>query len=800
MNERTERLRAHIHALNAAGVRRTTFYGLIDESLKATTGEPARIRRAKAFAHLLSRVDQVVLPHELVVGSILGMWPPARGLPSSEERLCEARALVAEFADSRRGRPREAWRRLAPRWALHRRDHYDASIPFEELQHTARRLAVEFEAEGLVTFAEIYRLLEDHFQFDYGADVRRRLQELPWFASNHLHLNYAKPLRLGLGGIRDRIKDKLAANAPPETRRFYEASYLAIQAAIAFVRRYAATVRQHAARCPDERRRAELGEMARIVEAVAEAPPLGFRAALQLTWLVHVIGNIGGGSALSFARLDQYLFPFYECDLQEGRITREQTRELLECVWLKVNEPHMRTVQSVCLGGLTPGGEDGVNDLTYLCLEVTAAVHEPYPNTCVRITARTPARLWRLVTDTICSGCGQPQLFNDEILIPGLVGIGYLREQARDYYPMGCVEIMIQGKSPTWSGTGREVVFPSLLELVFTNGAANMWGETGPATGELASFRTFDQFLAAYLQQIRHCVRDAVARSEANHEAMISHRFDPFASALVDGCIESGLDVEQGGAACPLIRSMGSRGIGTAIDALSAIKTFVFERGKLALDELRAILARNYEGAEDVRRLLANRTPAFGNDLAEVDAIAVAVYNAYADTLRETRSRHHCVYVPNMFSYNDHVRFGEWVAATANGRRRGEPISDALGPTQGKDAAGPTSLINSVTRFDFSKMTGGCAFNVKLNPAMIQGECGREKLTALLQTYMRKGGLQIQVNFVDQETLRAAQRAPDQYANLIVRVAGYCEYFCNLDRAIQDEIIARTSLAPSPAE
>ncbi|OGV92647.1 MAG: hypothetical protein A3K19_01980 [Lentisphaerae bacterium RIFOXYB12_FULL_65_16] len=745
-----------------------------------------------AFAHLLDNVEQVVLPYELLAGSIQGLWPLANGLPSSEARLEEARQVVAQHvARLRQGSSAPAAR--TARWALHARDHFDANIPYDDLQAIARTVADAYTNEPQLDFAEVYRVLEDHFQFDYGADTRRDFAELPWFAANHLHLNYAKPLRLGLSGIRREVEAKLAGHPAGETAEFYQAALITVEAAIQFVRRYGETLRGEAASCADEYRQAELADMATVVDAVAELPPQTFREAIQLVWLVHVMANTGGGTALSFARFDQYMFPFYDADIRAGRLTREAATELVACMWLKVNEPKMRTVQSICLAGTTTAGNDGTNDLSLLCLDVAAMVREPYPNTCVRVRRDSPEALWERILNLMRIGAGQPMLFNDDVMIPGLTAhAGHALPHARDYYPMGCVEIMIQGKCATWRGVGA-VTFPAILDDMFRNGSSPSGGDTaGPCRGELASASTFEEFFDAYLARLREHVMGILGHAEETFEATARQRTDPFASALVDGCLEHGMDVEQGGAECPVILSVGSRGIGTAVDALAAVKTFVFDRGDLTLSDMKDLLVNNFAGSEAWRTRLAMHRAAFGNDQDDVDRIAVRIYNAYADTVTSFRSVHKCVCVPNMFSYTDHVRFGELIGATPDGRRRGAPISDALGPSQGRDVSGPTALINSASKFDFRKMTGGCAFNIKLDTNLFGDRAGRRRLESLVRTYLARGGLQIQVNFVDPAALEDARKNPAQHRDLIVRVAGFCEYFHKLDRGLQDEIINRT--------
>jgi len=790
MPERSEQLRRHMHELLYAGVRRTTFFPLISESLGRTKGGPRPIRRAKAFAHLLDHVEQALHPHELLAGSIAGTWPLAEGLPSFEERLKEARQVVEDYLrkeGDKPGRPGPA------RWALMARDHFNANVTFDELQRLAQQIGKELEGEARITYAEICRELENHFSFDYGEEIRHNLAELPWFAANHLHLKYEKALLCGLGGLRRQILEKKAVANAPEKAEFYESTLIAIDATIRFIRRYAETLRKEAAQPEtDECRAVELRDMAAVCEAVAEAPPHSFRGAIQLMWLLHIVANIAGGSAMSFGRFDQYLYAFYKKDIEAGAITRAEAQELIECMWLKVNGPKMRTVQSLCLGGVRPDGEDGTNELTYVCLDAAAACREPYPNTCVRVHRGSPEALWDKIVETMLSGCGQPMIFNDDEMIPGLARRGYPLADAREYYPMGCIEIMLAGLQPTYKGE-QGVCFPALIELALNNGRDNEGNECGPRTGEPASFRSFEEFFEAVLSQARARLRSRLQNTEERFSSADEARYDPFASILVDDCLENGVDVCQGGARYPRSFTMNSVGFGTAVDSLSAIKTFVFDRKQLTLPELKDLLDRNFAGGQQIRQLLAKGAPAFGNDDPAADEIAVRLYDAFADTIWNHPSKIGALHSPQMFSYTDHVRAGEMTGASANGRLRGATLSDALGPSQGRDVRGPTSLINSVTRLNTGKLIGGCAFNMKISPDLVRSAEGRRNFKALLQTHVRKGGLQIQFNMIDQETLRKAQEDPDQHRDIIVRVAGYSERFTSLDRKLQDEIIQRTS-------
>ncbi len=792
MTPRIEQLRQLIQELNDAGVRRTTHFGLVAESLEQTRGEPRPIRRAKAFAHLLDRVEQVVLPHELITGSILGMWPLAEGLPPFEQRSEEAAEVIERFIEDKRTKGRGA---EGQRWgSLMLRDHYDANIEFRDLQKLIAEMSDRY-AGGEITQREIGVLLEQHFQFDYSRE-QKVMRELPWFVANHVDLNYGKAARRGLGSIRDEVIERLAAAEDDEKRVFYESAKIAIDAAIRFVERYADTVE---AMCEwpdvDEARAAELADMAAVLRKIAAEPPETFREAIQLVWMLHAIISIGGGSAMSFARFDQYMEPFYARDIERGAATREEAKDLVSCLWLKVNEPHMRTVQSMCLAGVRPDGSPGATDFTRLCLEVCREVGQPYPNLAVRVGAETPEWLWDEIAVTIKSGAGHPMILNDDTWVGNFHRLGYPIESARDYYNMGCVEMMIMGQTAEWRGAGN-MDLPGMLELVFRNGEANLAGETGAKTGALDAFETFDPFLDACLEQVRHRVRENRRLVEQQDAGRRGKAYDPFGSLFIDDCLERGRDMYQGGARFGPIRPMIGKGLATTADALAAVKKLVFDEQRFTLQELWAILERDFEGHEGLRVELGRRLPCFGNDDPEVDAIAQKVFAAYTDAV------HACndgsapgTFVTGMFSYTGHISAGEVTAATPNGRRQGETVSNGIAPSQGKDTNGPTRAILSVAKLDHSRITGACAYNLKLCSALVRGEKGSATLVALLKTYVAQGGCQMQVNFVDQDTLKDAQQQPEQHRDLIVRVAGYSEYFNNLDHRLQDEIIARTAHA-----
>ncbi len=801
MNARIQNMRLHISALNDAGVRKTTFYPLLAESLAQTVSEPAPIRRAKAFAHLLAKVEQPIYPYELLPGSITGMWFVDENIAPYEVRCDEAFAVIDEFIKAKRANLANPTAKgdavtfeasvysQQTRFALMMRDHYDANIEYSQLQkvmlETRTHFLPEIE-EGIIEGYEIARELERYFNYDYGADVRSRLDALPWNVSNHLDLNYQRVVKIGFGGILAMI-EQFAAKADDSKREFYSSCEIAVKGAIAYINRLADTLTAQA-EAADMKRAAELRDMAAVCRKVATGKPESFKEAITLVWLAHLIANIGGGSAMSFARFDQYMFPFYENDIASGAITRNEAKELLCCLWFKVNEPKMRTVQSLSLGGVTPSSENGANELTRLCLEVTAELKLPYPNVSVRLNSKlSPSWLYTDSISCICRGAGQPMLLNDDLWVQNLTSIGYPPEIAREFYNMGCVEIMIQGKQGLWTGGGG-LTFPAIIDKVFA----------GWKSGKYV-LDTFVDFLNNYIQEMEKEIEENNNHGIENMNKIYNNGSrDPFASAMVEGCLESGTDIFCGASLCGATIAMGGSGLGTAADSLSAIKRFVYDEGKLTILQMYDALQNNFKGSEPLRAMLNRFTPAFGNDDDTVDDIAAAIFNAFANKIH-ARNKGNTYRDPKfvnvLFSYNSHVYIGEVTGATPNGRLRGETLSDAIGPSQGKDTGGPTKLINSILKLDNTKVTGAFALNLKLNPSLVKGTDGENALGTLVKAYFAGGGPQLQVNFVDAEVLKLAQKEPDKYRDIVVRIAGYCEYFVNLDVSLQNEIIQRTSHA-----
>ena len=784
--DRIAAMEALTQSLNDAGIRKTELFTNIAESLKQTRGEPREIRRAKAFAHHLGKVKKPVYDAEQLIGSITGMCPVDPDVPGLDARREEAiRALDAHFAAKRAGEAEAKRKRGVSfdeqftggknRFALMARDHYEANIRYLDLQQLIAEMKERYADEPGLAPSEIGKVLELYFNYDYGEETRELMRELPWNVANHTCLDYPRLVRIGYDGVRAQVREAMKAH--PDRETFYEAMLISLDAASGYIHDYAEAARE-AAKNANAARAAELTELARVCDKIADKKPDTFFEAIQLVWMTHLIGNVDGGSAMSLGRFDQYMRPFFERDYASGALTLERARELIAALWLKLNEPKMRTVQSCCLAGVTREGKDGASLLTRICLEVTAMLKLPYPNTSVRVDPEvSPDWLLDDCIRTIQAGAGMPMILNDKLWVNNFADIGLKIEDARDYYNMGCVEMLIQSKQPNWTGGGG-VDLPSLVLKEIEKRKSEPLGR-------------FEDFLDGVEEGIHARLR---GHEEELHQRVTSHKdsCDPFASALVEGCIESGHDFFDGGTALGPFVSFGCSGLGTATDSLLAIKKHVYEDGDLTLSRLSDALKANFAGYEDVRAMLQDRL-SYGNDDDGADLIAKRLFDsAMADVKAYNRQDCRERFISSLFSYNGHISGGEALGATPDGRHCGDPISDCLSPVQGRDVSGPTATLNSFLKLDMGGVTGAHAMNLKVNGALFKDRAGTEALKALIQAYLDARGPQLQINFVDAADLLAAQKEPEKHRDLVVRIAGYCEYFINLDRKLQGEIISRT--------
>jgi pyruvate formate-lyase/glycerol dehydratase family glycyl radical enzyme len=583
---------------------------------------------------------------------------------------------------------------------------------------------------------------------------------------------------------------------------------IACEAAIVFARRHADLARQLAAKQTNPVRQKELEEIAAVCERVPARAPRNFREATQMYWFVHLgtITELNGWDAMNPGHLDQHLHDFYQRDLAAGVLDRDRAKELIECLWIKFNNhpapPKVGVTAresgtyndftNINIGGLRPDGSDGVNEVSYILLEAVDELHLLQPGNNVQVSHKTPQRFLKAACKVIRKGYGYPAVFNADAVIMEQVRAGKTLEDAREGGCSGCIETGAFGKE-AYILTGYLNV-PKILELALNNGMDPLSGRAvGLPTGDAAAFKDFDDLYAAFVRQLNYVV-DLKVRTNNTIEHMYATWMPaPFLSLVIADCIAKGKDYNSGGARYNT-NYIQCCGIGTVTDSLSAIKKHVFENQALALKDLRQALKQNFTDCEALRLRLLNKTPFYGNDDDEADTIMQRVYADLFAAIDGRSNTKGGTYHLNMLSTTCHVYFGKMLGASANGRFAGLPISDGTSPSHGADRNGPTAVIKSLAKMDQAK-SGGTLLNQRFLPSLVNDQAGLEKLGQLIRTYFNLGGHHIQFNMVDSQTLRQAQKKPDEYRDLLVRVAGYSDYFVDLDADHQEEIIARTEQA-----
>ena len=649
----------------------------------------------------------------------------------------------------------------------------------------------------------------------------------------HFVTGYNKAIRTGFGAIRAEAEQKMNAlikdGLPGSTidqYNFYRAVAIVCDAAIVLTKRYAARAAEMAATETEPKRKAELERMVECLSWTVENPARNFHEALQCLFMYQTVlcldANMHG---ISFGRVDQYLGDFLEHDLAAGAVTEDYAQELLDLFYLKVAEmnkpwsygatqsnPGYTSGQLVALGGVDRDGNDATNRVTYMMLQSMArlVLHDP-PHT-LRIHKGTPPELWEAAIETtkICGGV--PTFENDDVIIPSLINRGHSLESAGNYSPIGCVEPGGTGNDwPACGGTGS-VSYLNLVNgiwLAINDGvlpqfslpgkpkndrfAAASGNRVGLATGHLYEMQSFDEVLAAYKKQIDFFVR---------WHAMIINGFEyvarenlplPIVSATMEGCMESGRDVMFGGAKYNST-GMAGVGIGNVADSLYMIKHLCFDTKKCTTRELHDALINNWAGHEELQRYIKYQCKHYGNGEAEVDEWAKWAGDDFCDAVMSCtgpRGR----YAPGLYPVTTNVMFGFMTGATPDGRSAGDPLADGISPVQQMDTNGPASILQSVSKVPQIKCSNGTLLNMKFSPSCLNGEDGITKLSQLIQTYFAMGGMEMQINVVSAETLRAAQKNPEEYKNLVVRVAGFSAYFVELHVTGQNDLISRTELS-----
>lgn len=732
--ERRTRLTGHpLTFASKYAAERTVLFA---EGFASHADKPLPLRWAHAVAHVLANVGVAILPDELIVGE-----PGVAEVGA--ERLAQARGYLAAYRE-------------------------------EHVRHLETYPLEAFYAE--LGIARGWHSRSGHNVLDYGAALER-----------------------GLGGLRRRAAEALASQPvdlaeDERTRRdaFYQAAIVALDGLSVYIRRHADLARELAAEASPERA-AELAEIAETCAYLAAGPARTFREALQLVWFLNLATKLeDGGVGHSLGRLDQYLYPFYRADLESGRATEDRLLELLTAFWIKVNS-ECEDACHLTLGGLSPNGDDATNDLSYACLVAERRVSLTQPNLSARVHPGTPDAFWREIAATIRRGAGHPAIFNDAVTIPGLVRLGVPLGVARDYAKVGCVETFFAGRSVPWIDCYVNV--PKCLELVLTGGRCLISGRAaglpGPGAAGVASF---DDLLSGLFAQLRYVTQLVLGAKAAFDQNLPTFQAAPLQSALTPCALDRGRDLYDGGAEYHLTGAY-LVGLATTVDSLAAIRRLVFEEGTLTLPELVEILRADFAGCQALRARLLNQMPKYGNDDDSVDDLARLVVAEFSRAVVETPAPAGWLRFPMIGSVWGHVVMGAATGATADGRRKGEALSDGGSPAQGRSRQGATAALRSVAKPDHTLIPGGEAVNLTLSPGALRGETGLSNLVALLRGYVGLGGEQVQINVVSRATLEAAQREPEAYRHLVVRVAGFCAFFTCLDPETQREIIARTEHA-----
>lgn len=581
---------------------------------------------------------------------------------------------------------------------------------------------------------------------------------------------------------------------------------ISCDAVIIFAERHADLAEKMAAEEKDETRKAELLKIADVCRWVPAHAPRDFWEAVQMYWFVHLatITELNGWDAMSPGHLDQHLGPFYEKGLADGTLTRDQAKELLACLFIKVNNtpapPKVGVTAkesgtyndftNINLAGLKRDGTDGSNEVTYICLELFNELRLLQPQGNIQVSERTPDNVIRAAARVFRNGMGYPSVFNADMVIQEQMRVGKTLEDAREGGTSGCIETGCSGKEAYLLHGYLNT--PKLLEYALTNGVDMLTGkQVSIKTGELSDFKTFDDLYAAFEKQMEYVVDTKIGVDNYLRHQYATNMAATYLSCVIRDCIEKGKDYYNGG---PRYNSdyIQCCGIGTITDSLSAIKKHVYDEGTYTLEELVAAMKDNWEGHEAMRLTLWNKTPFFGNDDDYADDIMRRVYDSLFRTIDGKHSILGPTYHLNMLSTTCHNYFGQKLAATPNGRFSGMPESDGTSPSHGADRHGPTAVVKSLGKMDQVK-SGGTLLNQRFLPSVLAGEEGIEGVKNLIRAYFKLGGHHIQFNVVDEATLRDAQAHPDNYRGLLVRVAGYSDYFVDLDNYQQEEIIARNA-------
>ena len=796
---------------------------LITESYKATEGQPVITRRAEAFAHILRNIPIIIRDNELIVGSSTIAPRGCQTFPEFSYQWLE------DELDT-----------VATRTA-------DPFYIAEETKAELREVHKYWKGKTSSELATSYMAPEaikaiEHNIFTPGNYFYNGV--------GHVTVKYEEVLAIGYKGIIDKARAELEKcqvgdGNYAKKSHFLNAVIVSCQAVIEYAERYAELASQMAAECTDPVRKQELLQISENCSRVPANGATSFYEACQSFWFVQQLLQVeSSGHSISPGRFDQYMYPYYKADIDKGVITREAAQELLDCIWVKLNDLNKvrdaasaegfagySLFQNLIVGGQDKYGNDVTNDLSVMCILASMHVHLPMPSLSIRVWNGSPHELLIKAAELTRTGIGLPAYYNDEVIIPALQNRGLTLEDAREYNIIGCVEPQKAGKTDGW----HDAAFFNMcrpLELVFSNGMDK--GElVGIQTGDVTKMTTFEEFFDAYKKQMEYCISLMVNADNAIDVAHAERVPLPYESCMVDDCLSRGLSVQEGGAVYNFTGPQGF-GIANMADSLYAIRKLVYEDKKVSMEEYKQALAWNYESVSDMSEMILkgmqdagmavntdtakavlqtvmrlkptedqlrrfteihhmiDEVPKFGNAIDDVDYFARDVAYTYSRPLQKYMNPRGGHYQAGLYPVSANVPLGGQTGATPDGRYAHTPVADGVSPSAGKDVKGPTAAATSVSRLDHFIVSNGTLFNQKFHPSALAGREGLEKFVALIRTFFDQKGMHMQFNVVDRETLLDAQKHPENYAHLVVRVAGYSALFTTLSRSLQDDIIRRT--------
>ncbi len=619
--------------------------------------------------------------------------------------------------------------------------------------------------------------------------------------NDHYAADFETPLAIGVGGMLKKIEAAMQEHAgDAEKIEFLQSAYISMEGFSDMIREYGEAAEKKAVKVADAEKKQNLLTAAAICRKLALEAPETFHEAVQLVWLIHISFCYERRFAMALGRVDQYLYPFYERDIAAGRLTKEEATDLLAHMFYKIQErrifpeeprSHGSDVVNIAVGGRTRDGKNAVNALSYCVVGAVRAAGIPGPNLSARMHAEIPDDFWDDCISLIGTGLGYPALMNDDINIASLKRCGYDEADCKDYSMVGCIENFMTGKQPPWSDGRYDS--PKYLEYALGNGRCLQTGVMrGIETGPVEEFDSMETLLKAVEKQMTFGAAEYVALFENENIRYNAKRYtQPYLSCYCRDCIDRGLDINCGGAVYPSAHGIGCMGIATMADSLAAIEKVVFTDKTVTLAELTEALRQNFEGYEELRQRLL-KAPKYGNDDDFVDKYARWFVEVHHRVFEKYRTPDGGRYTIGIASNVSNIPAGKLLAATPDGRLNGEPMSDAASPMYGRDTAGVTSTLLSVSKPDYTKSAVGTVVNQKFSPVLFSTKENRDKIKALIKVYFARGGQEIQINSISREILKDAIENPEKYATLVTRVSGFSAFYTTLRKDIQEDILKRT--------